>query len=154
MDWISIALALVLVLANGFFVATEFAIARLRPGQVDKWVSDGRPGAKSVHHAVDHIDAYLAACQLGITVANGLFEPSVAASYVHGNARTPPETSTEGMPGEILEFINDAWRVSLGQRLATGMQLSVDFISDRRDLRKTIANVLAMLQRQPADAVS
>jgi len=60
----------VLVGANGFFVATEFAVARLRPGQVEKWVRDGRPGAKSVAHAVDHIDAYLAACQLGITISS------------------------------------------------------------------------------------
>jgi acetyl-CoA carboxylase carboxyl transferase subunit beta len=30
---------------------------------------------------------------------------------------------------------------------------AVDFICDRRELRKTVANVLAMLQRQPADAV-
>src|SRR6185295_8753121 len=70
MDAVNIALALVLVGANGFFVATEFSVARLRPGQVDKWVRDGRPGARSVAHAVDHIDAYLAACQLGITVSS------------------------------------------------------------------------------------
>ncbi len=69
MDWINIALALVLVGANGFFVATEFAVARLRPGQVEKWVSYGRPGAKSVQHAIEHIDSYLAACQLGITIS-------------------------------------------------------------------------------------
>jgi CBS domain containing-hemolysin-like protein len=70
MDWVSIALALVLVGANGFFVATEFSIARLRPGQVEKWVRDGRPGSKSVQHAIGHIDAYLAACQLGITISS------------------------------------------------------------------------------------
>src|SRR5829696_7802485 len=70
MDAVNIALAFVLVGANGFFVATEFAVARLRPGQVEKWVRDGRPGAKSVAHAVDHIDAYLAACQLGITISS------------------------------------------------------------------------------------
>src|SRR5215208_6619904 len=70
MDYVNIGLAFVLVAANGFFVATEFAIARLRPGQVTKWVRDGRPGAKSVQHAIEHIDAYLAACQLGITVAS------------------------------------------------------------------------------------
>ena len=70
MDWINIALALVLVGANGFFVATEFSVARLRPGQVDKWVSDGRPGSKSVKHAIEHIDSYLAACQLGITISS------------------------------------------------------------------------------------
>src|SRR5215211_4794507 len=39
MDWLNIALAFVLVGTNGFFVATEFAIARLRPGQVKRWVS-------------------------------------------------------------------------------------------------------------------
>jgi len=70
MDWVNIALAFVLVGANGFFVATEFAVARLRPGQVQKWVREGRPGSKSVQHAVDHIDAYLAACQLGITISS------------------------------------------------------------------------------------
>jgi acetyl-CoA carboxylase carboxyl transferase subunit beta len=31
---------------------------------------------------------------------------------------------------------------------------AIDFISDRRELRKTIANALAMLQRQPSDAVA
>jgi CBS domain containing-hemolysin-like protein len=63
-------LALALVAANGFFVASEFAIARLRPTQVDEFVRRGRPGAKSAQHAVAHIDAYLSACQLGITVAS------------------------------------------------------------------------------------
>jgi CBS domain containing-hemolysin-like protein len=63
-------LALALVAANGFFVASEFAIARLRPTQVDDFVRQGKPGAKSAQHAVAHIDAYLSACQLGITVAS------------------------------------------------------------------------------------
>src|SRR3954447_5311175 len=70
MDIVNIGLALLLVGANGFFVATEFSVARLRPGQVEKWAREGRPGAKSVAHAVDHIDAYLAACQLGITISS------------------------------------------------------------------------------------
>ena len=62
--------ALALVAANGFFVASEFAIARLRPTQVTEFVRQGKPGAKSAQHAVDHIDAYLSACQLGITLAS------------------------------------------------------------------------------------
>ena len=62
--------ALVLVLANGFFVATEFAVARLRPTQVEDLLRQGRPGAKSAKHAVENIDAYLSACQLGITVSS------------------------------------------------------------------------------------
>ncbi len=67
---IELLLALTLVLANGFFVASEFAIARVRPTQVDHWLAERRPGAKSVQHAVTHIDSYLAACQLGITIAS------------------------------------------------------------------------------------
>jgi CBS domain containing-hemolysin-like protein len=62
--------ALALVAANGFFVATEFAITRLRPTQVTEFEQEGRAGARSVRHAVDHLDSYLAACQLGITIAS------------------------------------------------------------------------------------
>jgi CBS domain containing-hemolysin-like protein len=65
-----LALAFVLVAANGFFVAVEFSVARLRPTQARELLRQGRPGAKSVAHAVDHIDAYLSACQLGITMSS------------------------------------------------------------------------------------
>jgi CBS domain containing-hemolysin-like protein len=67
---IELVLALLLVAANGFFVATEFAVTRLRPTQVEEMVRQGRPGANSAAHAVAHIDAYLSACQLGITMAS------------------------------------------------------------------------------------
>jgi len=62
--------AAALVLANGFFVAAEFGLARVRPTQIDEWERRGRPGVRSVRHGVEHIDAYLAACQLGITLAS------------------------------------------------------------------------------------
>jgi CBS domain containing-hemolysin-like protein len=65
-----IVLAFVLVTANGFFVAVEFGLARLRPTQAAEFVHAGRPGAKSVQHAVEHIDRYLSACQLGITMCS------------------------------------------------------------------------------------
>src|SRR4051812_23856217 len=57
-------------MANAFFVASEFAITRVRPTQVEDWLQDRTPGARSVQHAVTHIDSYLAACQLGITLAS------------------------------------------------------------------------------------
>jgi CBS domain containing-hemolysin-like protein len=62
--------ALLLVAANGFFVAVEFSLARLRPTQVAEFVEQRKPGSKSLRHAVDHIDNYLAGCQLGITLAS------------------------------------------------------------------------------------
>jgi CBS domain containing-hemolysin-like protein len=69
MAW-QLAVALLLVLANGFFVAVEFSVARLRPTQAREMLREGRPGSRSVMHAVDHIDAYLSACQLGITLSS------------------------------------------------------------------------------------
>jgi CBS domain containing-hemolysin-like protein len=65
-----ITIALLLVVANGFFVASEFSLARVRPTQSRAWLKEGRRGAKSVAHGVTHIDSYLAACQLGITLSS------------------------------------------------------------------------------------
>jgi CBS domain containing-hemolysin-like protein len=62
--------AVVLVAANAFFVGAEFSIARLRPTQAAEFVRERRPGARSAQHAVEHIDAYLSACQLGITLSS------------------------------------------------------------------------------------
>jgi len=63
-------IAAMLVVANGFFVAVEFSLARLRLTQAQELVREGRPGAKSALNAVEHLDAYLSACQLGITMAS------------------------------------------------------------------------------------
>jgi CBS domain containing-hemolysin-like protein len=67
---VDLILTAVLLAANGFFVSTEFSLARVRPTQVEDWVRMGRPGARSVKHAIERIDSYLAACQLGITLAS------------------------------------------------------------------------------------
>ena len=67
---VELIVALVLIAANGFFVASEFAVARLRLTEAAEMERDGLPGASSARHAVEHIDAYLAACQLGITLAS------------------------------------------------------------------------------------
>lgn len=69
-DALRILAALGLVALNAFFVATEFAITRVRLSQVVELERLGRPGAKAARRAVEQIDAYLAACQLGITIAS------------------------------------------------------------------------------------
>ncbi|HEU4449867.1 MAG TPA: hemolysin family protein [Gaiellaceae bacterium] len=70
MTVVGIVGSLLLVAANGFFVATEFAIARIRLTQVHELEAAGRPGARPLRHAVENLDAYLAACQLGITISS------------------------------------------------------------------------------------
>lgn len=59
-----------LVLANGFFVATEFALVKVRHTQIEPFAAKGQRRAKVALNLVRHLDAYLSACQLGITLAS------------------------------------------------------------------------------------
>jgi CBS domain containing-hemolysin-like protein len=61
---------IVLVLANGFFVATEFAIVAVRRSRLEQLAQEGHPRAALAQQVVRHLDAYIAACQLGITMAS------------------------------------------------------------------------------------
>jgi CBS domain containing-hemolysin-like protein len=59
-----------LVLANGFFVAAEFALVSVRKSRVAELVSERRTHARALQRATDQLDAYLAATQLGITISS------------------------------------------------------------------------------------
>jgi putative hemolysin len=72
-----------LVLANAYFVATEFALVAVRRSQLKLWVRENRRGAAAAMRAVEHLDDAIAATQLGITLASiglgFLGEPAVAS---------------------------------------------------------------------------
>src|SRR6266850_5277205 len=61
---------LALIAANGFFVAAEFAIVKLRSSQIDYKVKRGHQRAILAKHIVEHLDSYLSATQLGITLTS------------------------------------------------------------------------------------
>ncbi|MER2265432.1 hemolysin family protein [Methylobacterium oxalidis] len=61
---------LLLVLANGFFVASEFALVAVRRSRIAELVNERRTNAKALLRATDHLDAHLAATQLGITISS------------------------------------------------------------------------------------
>jgi magnesium and cobalt exporter, CNNM family len=63
-------LILGLVAANGFFVATEFAIVAVRRSRLEQLAAEGNAGAGAAWQVVGHLDTYIAACQLGITMAS------------------------------------------------------------------------------------
>ncbi len=63
-------ITLILLFLNGFFVAAEFAIVKVRAAQVDLQISKGNRIAGIAKHIVDHLDAYLSANQLGITMTS------------------------------------------------------------------------------------
>lgn len=67
---IGLLAVVVLVLANGFFVATEFAIVAVRRSRLEQLAADGNRSAEVAKQVVGHLDAYIAACQLGITMAS------------------------------------------------------------------------------------
>ncbi|WP_033564906.1 hemolysin family protein [Sphingobacterium sp. SYP-B4668] len=77
---------LLLVLANGFFVAAEFAIVKVRASQIELQAKSGSKVAKIAKNITDHLDGYLAATQLGITLASlglGWVGEAVMTQIVH-----------------------------------------------------------------------
>ena len=86
MDWFGVAwrlgATLFFVFLNGFFVAAEFALVKVREARIDELAREGRPSARAARHVLQHLDRYLSACQLGITLASlalgALGEPAVS----------------------------------------------------------------------------
>ena len=67
---IKLLIALFLVLLNGFFVAAEFSIVKVRYSQIQIKAAEGNAVAKQAEHIIKNLDAYLSATQLGITLAS------------------------------------------------------------------------------------
>lgn len=65
-----IILVLVLVLANAFFVAAEFALVKVRLSQIEQLARQGQLTARMTRHILQNLDAYLSACQFGVTLAS------------------------------------------------------------------------------------
>ncbi|MCM3128949.1 MULTISPECIES: hemolysin family protein [unclassified Paenibacillus] len=93
----------ILIVLTAFFVATEFAIIKLRPSRVDQLVLEGRRGALAVQKVTTNLDGYLSACQLGITITalglGWLGEPTVAIMI-------EPLFARLGAPDELVHLFS------------------------------------------------
>ena len=73
---------LLLVAANGFFVAAEFALVGVRSSRIETLANQGNRSAKRLMELLQNLNAYLSACQLGITLASlalgWIGEPAIA----------------------------------------------------------------------------
>ena len=67
---LNLLFTLFLVLLNGFFVAAEFAIVKVRLSQIEMLARSGNTLAVTARHIIEHLDSYLSATQLGITLAS------------------------------------------------------------------------------------
>ena len=87
--WIAIGLltTFILVALNAFFVASEFALVKIRFSQLELEIKQGKKWALRAKSILSHLDTYLSGIQLGITVASLLLgwvgEPSIARWIVH-----------------------------------------------------------------------
>jgi CBS domain containing-hemolysin-like protein len=95
-DWLGLAIVFVLVLINGFFVAAEFSLVSVRKTRIEELIAHGRSEAKAVQHAIKDPDRFIAATQLGITLASlglgWIGEPALSHLI---------EPLFEWLPGEI-----------------------------------------------------
>src|SRR5437763_10759323 len=59
-----------LILVNAYFVAAEFALVKVRTSQIDQMVEEGNWAARMTSKALNQLDVYLSASQIGITIAS------------------------------------------------------------------------------------
>ncbi len=111
-----------LVLANGFFVAAEFSLVSVRRTRVDELVAQGHQAARIVRHAIDDPDRFIAATQLGITIASlglgWIGEPALARLIEPLLNRLPGQwasVASHGLAVGIAFFIITSLHVVLGE---------------------------------------
>jgi len=90
---------LLLVFMNGFFVAAEFAFVGARRTRIAQLAAEGNKGAIAAENAIQHLDSYIAATQLGITLASlglgWIGEPALARVFDPLLRMLLPEGSVE-----------------------------------------------------------
>jgi CBS domain containing-hemolysin-like protein len=137
-----LAATLFFVLVNGFFVAAEFSLVKVRLTQIQARMDAGSSRAKTAHHVVTHMDRYLSACQLGITVASlilgWLAEPAIAellllgaaaldigldpaAPWVHGSALAIALAVVTTLHMTLGEQAPKIWAIHRAERTALGV---------------------------------
>ncbi|MBI1329148.1 MAG: DUF21 domain-containing protein [Alphaproteobacteria bacterium] len=98
----NLLLAFLLLAANGFYVAAEFALVRSKNFRIDALAEEDKFGARLAQRMMRDMEPYLACCQLGITMASlglgWIGEPTVAAIL-------EPLLKPLGMPDSAVEFL-------------------------------------------------
>ena len=130
-----------LVVLNAFFVASEFALVKVRGSQLDALVDEGNLRAVFVKHVREHLDAYLSATQLGITLASlalgwigeqflaRLLQPAFALVQVHSHAVVSAVSITLAFIG--ITFLHIVFGELAPKYLAIGKPLPVSLLLAR-----------------------
>ena len=125
---LSLFLVLFFLLMNAFFVAAEFSLVRVRKSQVEILVDEGRSGAKCTKLVADNVNAYLSACQLGITLASlalgWLGEPAVS-QLIEGPllAIGLPEAAIHGIAIAVGFIVITALHIVVGELIPKSLAI-------------------------------
>src|SRR5215813_424041 len=117
-----------LVAANGFFVATEFALVGVRASRIETLVAQGSRSAKRLMQLLQNLNAYLSACQLGITLASlalgWIGEPAIAR-LLAGPLSGLSETLRHGIAFAVAFSIITSLHIVLGEQAPKLMGLAL-----------------------------
>jgi CBS domain containing-hemolysin-like protein/mannitol/fructose-specific phosphotransferase system IIA component (Ntr-type) len=122
MDWMTplyILASVVLVLLNGFFVLAEFALVKVRATRIEELTRQGNRRAAVAREMVGHLDNYLTATQLGITVA------SLGLGWVGEPAFAGIVESVIGLPGWWSSGINHTLSVIISFSIITFLHILI-----------------------------
>ncbi|MCL1797324.1 MAG: hemolysin family protein [Eggerthellaceae bacterium] len=115
---LSLTLVIVFLLMNAFFVVAEFSLVRVRKSQIEMAIDSKKAGAIHARTITENVNAYLSACQLGITLASlalgWLGEPAVS-KLIH------PFFDLFGMPDVVVSAI----AVAIGFTVITALHIVV-----------------------------
>lgn len=141
----SLAAVLGLVVINGFFVAAEFALVAVRRSKLDEMIARGDRGARIVQGSLQHLDRYIAATQLGITIASlalGWIGEPVLAHLFDRLFRlvglNPSPTAVHIAAAPVAFFILTFFHIVLGELAPKSIALS----SPERTARAVVTPLL------------
>src|SRR5215207_7668561 len=111
----------VLVLLNGFFVAAEFALVRVRRSRMEEEVEEGVKGARLVLTQLEDLSRYLAACQLGITLTSlgigFLGEPAIATIFEDILGSSVPHGVSLAISLALAYLISTSLHITIGEQV-------------------------------------
>jgi CBS domain containing-hemolysin-like protein len=124
---VKLVAVLLLVAANGFFVAAEFALVGVRSSRIETLAASGHRSAKRLMGLLQNLNAYLSACQLGITLASlalgWIGEPAIAR-LLEAPLSGLSDTLRHGIAFAIGFIIITALHIVLGEQAPKLMGLA------------------------------
>src|SRR4051795_4184857 len=110
-----------LVLLNGFFVAAEFSLVRVRRSRVEELAEEGKRGAAILLRQLDDLSMYLAACQLGITFTSlgigFLGEPAVATLFEDALGERVSHNVSLAVSLALAYLLTTALHITIGEQV-------------------------------------